>query len=227
MSERKRARSIRRIDPGELDFAQGGLVDDSIPNDEIEAIWDRFSVQADREVFQAFLRERIAFFRSLGRSSETEPTTAQEIKLVDELRDLAQELRTRLDRLPPDAAARLDRLTWQMRGELFHDCSERLEGELSFASSVLALTARELEQYRGKGRGAKRKSNRDWFLSDVSQWLTDNDSTMDAARSYEVTHALCLALPDVGVPEHTDDAPGELGEIIRDWRKRQPERPEN
>lgn len=223
MGERKRARSVRRVDKQELEFAKGGHVDDSIPESEIDKILARFSVQADWEAFKAFLRYRVGAYRSLTQSAQSEPTTAQEIKLIDEILGLAEELRTRIEGFPPKAEAESDYRAWKLRGEHFHDQKNRLDNELESFSTLVSLTRQDLEQSRGKDRGAKPKTDRDWFLSDVSQRLTDNDASVDAARSFEITHELCVALR-VEVPEYTYNAPSELGDIIRAWRNRTPDK---
>jgi|GEM_PF-3359876 len=221
MSARKRARSLRRLNRDEADaLVGGGLVDESIPDPEIGATLESFGVNVDREAFMSFLRHRVGFYRSLKENQESQPTTAREVELVAETMEIIQELRTRLDHLPPDASAHADLVCWKHRKELFHDHTQRLDAELQLTWNMLAMTERELEKQRGKGRGAKRKLDRDWFLSDVTEWLTTNAEEMTLLRACEVTHELCISLR-VEVPEYTSDSPNELADIIRAWRKRE------
>lgn len=218
MSERKRARSLRRLEREEADsYIGGGLVDDRIPEAEVDAILKEHDVQAEPEVFKAFLRQRVGRYRSMKEWREKQPATAQELQLIKEAMDVIQELRTRLDHLPPDADAHINHIAWKRHGELFHDFRRRLDGTLQETWNMLVLTEREVDKYKGKA-GAKRKWDRDSFLSDVADWLVAHAEGMTEPQAFKVTYRLCLAL-QVEVPEYTDDDPAKFGAIIRGFRK--------
>lgn len=218
MSTRKRSRSLRRLEREEADsYIGGGWVDERIPEAEVDSAMDALDVRADREAFKAFLRRRVGRYRSMKEWHEKQPATAQELKLIEEAMDVIQELQMRLDHLPTDADAHINHIAWKRHGESFHDFRRRLDGTLQETWSMLALTEREVDKYKGRA-GAKRKFDRDSFLSDVVGWLTNHAEGMTEPQAFKVTHRLCLAL-QVEVPEYTDDDPAKFGSIIRMHRQ--------
>jgi hypothetical protein len=218
MSKRKRARALRRLDREEAaTYSSGGWVDESIPPGEVDRILDEFAVQADREAFKDYLGQRVGRYRSMREWHASQPSNAKELELLEETMDVILELRTRLANLPPGADAHINHIAWKRRGELFHAYHKRLDADLQEAWNMLALTERELDIYKGRA-GAKRKFDRDSFLSDVAEWLTTNAEGMTEPQAFKVTHRLCLAL-QVEVPEYTDDDPAKFGSIIRGHRQ--------
>lgn len=218
MSTRKRSRSLRRLEREEADsYIGGGWVDDRIPEAEVDMILREHDVQVELEVFKAFLRQRVGRYRSMRRDQSKQPTIAQELQLIDEAMEVILELRTRLEHLPQNADAHINYIAWKRHGELFHDFRLRLDGTLQETWNMLVLTEREVDKYKGRA-GAKRKFDRDSFLSDVAEWLTMHVEGMAEPQAFKLTHRLCLAL-QVEVPEYTDDDPAKFGKIIRDHRQ--------
>lgn len=217
MAKRTRASSIRKLPHAEAEsMLMGGVVDDSVPEHEVRELLREAEADLDDEALGAFLRERVGLYRTLKRTDENEVSIAKEMELLDELLEVISEAQKRLVNLPPTAHALLDEIAWKHRERLFYDVAQGLSTNLEDARRMVILGERELAKLSG-AKGAKGKPDRDWFLSDLTEWLEPHFGT--AAALYDFVFRLCRLLR-VDVPMSAKDDPLELQKIVKRWRAR-------
>lgn len=203
-----RAKSLRVIDRAE---AMGGWVSGGIVDESFDVAKVRKAVRAagaiDEGAFLGFFGHRLGRFRSMAEAATTTPSVAEESSLLDELLTAIEQVRTRLESLPPVADAYVNEISWKARSELFFDFQRRLDGELHLAWMMLAGAQQELDAHKGKS-GAKPKQHRDWFLHDVAHWLQDAGTAKE--RAADVAAGVLRAV-DVDAP----DDPRKARDLVR------------
>lgn len=217
MAKRTRASSIRKLPHAEAEsMLMGGVVDESVPEHKLRDLLREDGVDLNDEALIAFLRARVVLYRTLRRTDDNEFPIAEEMKLLDELVEVISEAQKRLVNLPPSAHAVLDEIAWTHHGRLFYDVAQGLSTNLEDARRMVILGERELAKLSG-AKGAKGKPDRDWFLSDVAEWLEPYFDTAPAL--YDFIFRLCRLIR-VEVPMSAKDEPLELQKIVKRWRAR-------
>lgn len=152
-------------------WAGGALVDETFDAAAVrQAIRGGSCIDAD--AFLHWLGPRLGMFRIIACCAAQTPSVAEETALVNEALVAIEQVRVRLESLPPSVAAYVDVICWKARRELFFEFQRRIGDDLRTAGQMLDAALEELAQYAGRA-GAKPKQSRDEFLHDVAHWLQD------------------------------------------------------
>lgn len=180
----------------------GGWVDETFHAETIHGALGDLASRIGLDAFDEFFGRRLGLYRAMVESRQKQPSVAEERTLVGEAMEFVQQVRSRLEFLPPDATAEIDAACWKRRHELFHEFRLRLDADLKEAWSLLALTERQLDQYKGAA-GRKHASQRDWFLHDVARKLGEYGLGKIAAAD---TAAKVLRAAGIDAPENSAEA---------------------
>lgn len=210
----KRAGALRKVNPTEAQggWASGGWVDESFPDAAVEQALAIEQVGIDPAAFRAFYGPRLGRYRMVDDARSSTPSVTDELALIGELLEAVEQVKTRIENMPPMTDAFLNQVIWQRKRVLFHAWGGDLGTQLDELRTLLWLTEREMEPYRGQvGRGTA--ANRDGLLHDVAGVLEE------AAGLGKVKAAGCAAavLRASGVP--APDDPSEAAKIVRRVRR--------
>ena len=189
----------------------GGIVDETFPVDAVNAALQSVADRVDMVAFGEFFGRRLGRYRGMSESQQEQPSVADELALADEVMEYVQQLRLRLEHLPPDTDAHINAVCWNRRRELFHNFRLRLDADLAEAWTMLVLAERELEPFKGKA-GRKNSSLRDRLLHDVAHRLAAIDISKEVAAGIA---AAVLRAAGVDAPED----PREARKLVRAMEK--------
>lgn len=194
----KRAKALPLLDT-DTDLATGELVDESISAD-AEALIISLNGQFGDELLPWF-RSRIGTFRAMHEL----PATHVELRSAKETQLYLQESMLRLENLPPDVSATLDKLCWSRNKQVFNGPAGFLAKIAPYFEEVFSLLEATEETLKNRPvmRGRKPASNRDLLLADVAAYLIAHSTSkkqMTKRRAAEVARDL-LAAAGVDVPD--------------------------
>jgi len=192
----KRARALREMDGAEASrYVLGGLVDETFHADKVHAALQGANV--DLAAFDAFFGQRLGLFRDVSDYLGTKPAVAKESELIEEAMQHIQQIRLRLECLPPEAEMYVATICLQRHGEGFEVRRRRLDAELNEMVTLLGLTLRKLDSLKG-ATGRKSEAPRDRLLHDVAHWLAGHGtrSTSAAGAAADVLRAVGIAAPN-------------------------------
>lgn len=154
------------------------------------------STQIEVAAFDEFFSWRLGRYLATE-SQQLIPSIAEEMAFVAETLELADQLRQRMQNLPPVTAMRIKDVSFTTRGESFHEVRRRLDGEVVEASVLLKRTRLELaSSFNNVGR--KSAVGRDWLLHDVAHWFGDRGIGKEdaAAAAAKILRAAGIDAPD-------------------------------
>lgn len=164
----KRSGALRKVDRDEADggAVTYGWVDETFPETDVRRALLSECVNVDWQTFVAFYGPRLGRYRASREFSESAPSISAELGLIQELLDAIEQTRTRLGNLPPQTESLLA-LVCHRRGTGSDEFIRGIDTQLTELRTVLWLTEREMQPYRGQsGRAAS--SHRDSLLHDVA-----------------------------------------------------------
>lgn len=194
----RRAEALRKMSYQEASsYILGGIVDETFPVDDVHAALKTVLDSIDVPDFDEFFGRALGRYRSMSESKQEQPNIADELSLIGESMEYVQQIRLRLEHLPPVTDAHVNTVCWKRRKELFHDFRLRLDADLKEAWVLLALAERELETLKG-APGRKSESLRDWLLHDVAHRLeiTGIGKEASAGMAAAVLRAAGVAAPE-------------------------------
>lgn len=204
----KRAEALRKMDSQEASrYGASGFVDGKYPVDAVRSALKDVAGPIDIPTFETFFAPRIGRYRAMADSQQDQPSVSAELALVDEAMTHIEQLRLRLESLPPDTEAHIDSVCWKRRREMFCEFRQRLDADLEEARVLLVLSERELEPFKGNA-GRKSAMPRDWLLHDVAKHL--NAHGVRKERAADVAAAV-LRASGVDAP----DDPREARKLVR------------
>jgi hypothetical protein len=194
----KRAKALPLLD-ADTALATGELVDESISAD-AEALINSLNGQFDDELLSWF-RSRIGTFRAMHEL----PATHEELRSAKDAQLYLQESMLRLENLPPDAAATMEKHCWSRNQRVFNGPAGLLAEFVAIADEIASLLAATEETLKNRPvmRGRKPTSSRDLLLADVAAHLIAHSTSKKRTtkrRAAEVARDL-LAVAGVDVPD--------------------------
>lgn len=193
----KRAKALRLLD-SDTDLATGELVDESISAD-AEALINSLNGQFGDELLPWF-RSRIGTFRA----THELPATHEELRTAKEAQLYLQESMLRLENLPPDAAATMEKHCWSRNQRFFNGPAGLLAELAALAEEMASLLEATEETLKSRPvmRGRKPANSRDLLLADVAGHLIAHSTSKKQTtkrRAAELARDL-LAAAGVDVP---------------------------
>src|SRR5690348_4548423 len=104
-----RAPALRKLKYADVaKFTMGGLVDESFPTEPVRVALGATLPIIDWAEFQSFFGTRLGTFRMMEDSRRDSPAIAAELTLVQEAMDAIEQVRLRLEHLPPATEPRVN-----------------------------------------------------------------------------------------------------------------------